>query len=67
MQGLDKKDTIRSRIRTLIEKEDKKHPYSDQTLADLLARDGLTVSKRLVTKYRNEMELPDSARRRQYE
>lgn len=67
VQGLDKKDTIRSRIRTLIEKEDKKHPYSDQTLADLLARDGLTVSKRLVTKYRNEMELPDSARRRQYE
>ena len=66
VQGLDERDRIRGRIRELIDAEDKNRPLSDQALANLLEQEHLKVSKRLVTKYRNEMRIPDSARRRRY-
>lgn len=67
VQGMDQKDEIKHRIQDYIAKEDKMHPYSDQKLSDLLAEDGLTVSKRLVTKYRTAMNIPAMSGRRIYE
>ena len=64
---MDQKDEIKHRIQDYIAKEDKMHPYSDQKLSDLLAEDGLTVSKRLVTKYRTAMNIPAMSGRRIYE
>lgn len=66
VQALEKKDSIQQKIREIIAKEDKKHPLSDARLAEILAMEGLTVSRRLIAKYRNEMDIPESGRRREF-
>ena len=65
-QGLDQKDKIRNRICELIGSEDKYHPLSDQAISDALASEGHSISKRLVTKYRNEMQIPNTSGRRKF-
>ena len=66
VQGRDDKDHIKKLIRSYIEQEDSSHPLSDQKLSDLLAEDGMQVSKRLVTKYRTAMNIPAMSGRRSY-
>lgn len=55
-------DKIKERIRALIAEEGKK-PLSDQKLAEQLAAEGITVSRRAVAKYRIQMNIPDSRQR----
>ena len=57
---------ITSQIRLLIDSEDKKHPYSDQKLTDLLAGQGIQISRRTVAKYREGMNIPDCRGRKAY-
>ena len=54
---------VKARLRALISEEDPAHPYSDQALADLLAKEGVTVARRTVFKYRAALGLPNSRRR----
>ncbi|XID91428.1 RNA polymerase factor sigma-54 [Paenibacillaceae bacterium WGS1546] len=56
---------IKQRIREMIEGEIKRKPYSDSQLADLLRKDGLQISRRTVTKYREELRILSSVLRRQ--
>ncbi|MFK7692920.1 RNA polymerase factor sigma-54 [Paenibacillus sp. HJGM_3] len=51
-------------IRRWIAAEDKRKPYSDRELAERLAQDGIAVSRRTVTKYRESLRLPASPLRR---
>lgn len=53
-------------IREAISGEDPAHPLSDQKLADLLAGKGIPISRRTVAKYRTELNIPDTSRRRAY-
>lgn len=53
-------ESIKTRIRDLIRAEDKKNPYSDQAIADLLQKEGVLVSRRTVVKYREAMRIPSS-------
>ena len=55
-------EEIRQRIRALIAGEGSQ-PLSDQRLTELLAEEGITVSRRAVAKYRMQMNLPDSRQR----
>lgn len=55
-------ETIKARIRQMIGGETDK-PLSDQRLADMLAEEGISVSRRAVTKYRIQMNIPDSRQR----
>lgn len=55
---------IRARIRRLIEAEDPRAPLCDRDLAERLAAAGISVSRRTVAKYREEMFIPGSSRRR---
>ena len=55
-------DAIKQRLRQMIEAEGKK-PLSDQKLADQLEAEGIFVSRRAVTKYRIQMNIPDSRQR----
>jgi RNA polymerase sigma-54 factor len=49
----------------LIENEDKKKPLSDQAIANILkAKYGIKIARRTVTKYREELNIPDSRTRR---
>ncbi len=58
--------SIKSRIKELIEKEDKKKPYSDQKISDLLKEEGIKISRRTVAKYRDELNIASSSLRRRY-
>jgi RNA polymerase sigma-54 factor len=55
---------IRSAIRDMIQAENSAEPLSDAHIARLLARQGLQVARRTVTKYRQTMRLPAYERRR---
>jgi len=56
---------IMARLEQLISSEDPAQPFSDETLAALLAREHMVVSRRTVAKYRMELGiLPASARKR---
>lgn len=52
-------EQIKQKIRDLIEKEDKRQPYSDQKLAEMLKEEEILISRRTVAKYREAMLLPD--------
>jgi RNA polymerase sigma-54 factor len=57
---------VRLKIKKIIELESKKKPLSDQAIADLLAKDGLDISRRTVTKYRIADGIPSTRQRRQF-
>ena len=51
-------DRIRIQLQELIDKEDKRKPYSDDELVNQLAERGVKVARRTVTKYRKNMQIP---------
>ncbi|MEP6609095.1 MAG: RNA polymerase factor sigma-54 [Burkholderiaceae bacterium] len=55
---------IRSAIKDMIHEENTKEPLSDAHIARLLARQGLQVARRTVTKYRQMMRVPAYEMRR---
>ncbi len=59
-------DIIRIKLQELIDKEDKKKPYSDDELVEKLREQGLTVARRTITKYRDKMSIPSSRQRRDW-
>jgi RNA polymerase sigma-54 factor len=65
-QGMDvAATTIKQRLRELVKAEDIVHPLSDQRLAEMLSEEGVTVARRTVAKYREELGIePSWARRR---
>ncbi len=58
--------SIKSYLRELIEEEDPQNPFSDQQLTELLEKDGIVLSRRTVAKYREELSIPASYRRRRH-
>ena len=53
-------DNVRRRISQLVGEEDRAHPLSDDKIAKLLKTEGLSVSRRTVAKYRQQLGIPDS-------
>ncbi len=49
---------IQSVIGDAIQTEDKKHPYTDQQLVNLLSVKGYNIARRTVAKYREQMQIP---------
>lgn len=57
--------TVRKRLRELVEAEDPARPLSDQRLAEALGEQGVSVARRTVAKYREELGIePSWARKR---
>jgi RNA polymerase sigma-54 factor len=57
--------SIKQRIKELVEKEDTKDPLSDDKLAELLKeKDGITIARRTITKYRKALGIASSNQRR---
>jgi len=46
---------IKSRMKEIVDTENKSDPYSDQTIAEMLAKDGFPIARRTVQKYREQM------------
>jgi RNA polymerase sigma-54 factor len=52
------------RLQQMVDGEDAAHPLSDEALARRLQAEGLTVARRTVAKYREELKIPPSHERR---
>ncbi len=59
-------DRIRIKLQELIDKEDKRRPYSDDELVKELGKQGIKVARRTITKYRQKMGIPSSRQRRDW-
>ena len=59
-------DAVRLKLHEIVDKEDKQAPFSDDDLVGELAKHGLTVARRTVTKYRKAMNIPSSRQRRDW-
>ncbi|MCF8061957.1 MAG: RNA polymerase factor sigma-54 [Deltaproteobacteria bacterium] len=58
-------ESVKQRIRDIIKGENRKKPYSDQEVAEILKADSINVARRTVAKYRETMGILPSRRRRQ--
>ncbi|WP_301108447.1 RNA polymerase factor sigma-54 [Sporosarcina sp.] len=56
---------VKSLMQKLIGKEDKRKPLSDQKIADsFLEEQGISISRRTISKYREELLIPSSSKRK---
>ena len=55
---------VKAALSQLVGSEDKRKPYSDEALANLLAFRGMEVSRRTVAKYRESLEIPAAHKRK---
>ena len=55
---------VKERIRKLIEAEDPARPLSDSKIMKMLQREGIRLARRTVAKYREEMFIPSSDKRK---
>ncbi|MBS4032803.1 MAG: RNA polymerase factor sigma-54 [Clostridiales bacterium] len=58
--------SVKSHLKELIDAENAFRPLSDQKLMELLAKRGIVVSRRTVAKYREELNIPSSNKRKRH-
>ncbi|MGG7144812.1 RNA polymerase factor sigma-54 [Clostridium nigeriense] len=58
---------IKNNIKDIIDKEDKQKPMSDQAICDYLNEKNLNISRRTVAKYREELGIKSSSKRKRIE
>ena len=58
-------ESVKARIRKIIESEDPLRPMSDQRIAEMLKSANIDIARRTVTKYREAMNILSSTKRRQ--
>ncbi len=63
-KGGTSRDSVLKSLQAFIRSEDPRHPYSDQDLADQFEALGMEVSRRAIAKYRGQLGIPSSSRRR---
>lgn len=59
-------EKIKIIIKDIIKKENKKNPLSDNKITDILNLKGIKISRRCVTKYRLELNIQPTAKRKEY-
>jgi RNA polymerase sigma-54 factor len=59
-------DSVKVRVKELIEAEDRQAPYSDDRVAALLKEEGIEISRRTVAKYRQQLSIPSARQRREF-
>lgn len=59
-------ENIRLKLKEIVDNEDKSNPLSDDALVNELARHGIQLARRTVTKYRKALNIASSRQRREY-
>lgn len=59
-------DSIKERLRAIIEEENKQKPFSDRELTEMLTAEGVQISRRTVAKYREAMGIAGASGRKVY-
>ncbi|MBS1105993.1 MAG: polymerase, sigma 54 subunit, RpoN, partial [Deltaproteobacteria bacterium] len=57
-------ESVKEKIRRIIQAEDPRRPLSDQRIAEMLRTANIDIARRTVTKYREAMNLLSSTKRR---
>ena len=55
---------IKKRIKEIVKQENPKKPLGDQNIAQLLEQEGIYISRRTIAKYRDELGILSSSKRR---
>ncbi len=58
-------ETVKDKIRKIIEEEQKQRPLSDQIIATKLSALGIKISRRTIRNYRDEMNILSSSKRKE--
>lgn len=71
VQGVRGQETslliLKRRVKKLIEEEDPRHPLTDERITEVLRGQGIDVTRRTIAKYREDMNIPSTHRRRHKE
>lgn len=57
--------SVKEKLKEIIEKENTKKPLSDQIIAETLNKMGVSISRRAIAKYRDELHIPSARLRKQ--
>jgi RNA polymerase sigma-54 factor len=58
---------LKRKVKRMIEEEDPRKPFTDDALSLLLREDGIHVTRRTVAKYREDLNIPSTHKRRRRE
>ena len=56
--------SLKRRVKQMIEEEDSTHPLTDEQITKKLSTEGIHVTRRTVAKYREDLRIPSTHRRR---
>lgn len=59
-------EAVRTVLQEIVDAEDKTRPLSDEAIAKQLRERGITIARRTVVKYREQMGIPPARRRRRH-
>lgn len=59
-------ESIKRLLQEIVKGEDPAKPYSDQKLSDILQKRGINIARRTVSKYREEIGIPNTGFRKRY-
>lgn len=63
-KGVTSSERVRTELLALVQKEDRRKPLSDQQIVQALKEHGVTVARRTIAKYRQELGILDSSLRK---
>ena len=55
---------LKQRIKYLIQLEDKTKPFSDESIKKALTKEKINISRRAITKYREQLLIPCASKRK---
>lgn len=59
-------EAVKAQLKEVVEGEDRTRPLSDRAIAEALAKRGVTIARRTVVKYREQMGIPSARQRREH-
>jgi RNA polymerase sigma-54 factor len=65
VDGLDVSSlSVKEKIKELVSQESPQKPHSDQKIMQVLNDQGLSIARRTIAKYREELRIPSASQRR---
>jgi RNA polymerase sigma-54 factor len=59
-------ESVKLKIKNMVDAEDPKKPLSDQKIVELLKKDGIEIARRTVAKYRDVLKILPSSKRKKF-
>lgn len=56
--------SVKNLIKQIVTEEDSQKPFSDQHISEMLKRKGISIARRTIAKYREELGIPSQAQRK---